>query len=114
MPSVLRYERKNSILYEVINSGRILNWKEFFKLLSLKFLLRYGPDAAKITESSLYSVGNAATTVYNFRNMKIIRTVAKETAKETLSSSSKINKTSVPQTSQNNDKENSKKANVTI
>ncbi|RNA22706.1 hypothetical protein BpHYR1_036834 [Brachionus plicatilis] len=82
------------------------------KLFS-KILIIYGPEAAKVTENGLYSVGNAATTVYNFRNMKIVRTVAKETAKETLSSSSKINKTSESSELRKNNNENNKKANKT-
>lgn len=57
---------------------------------------RYGNEAAKVTENGLYSVGNAATTIYNFKNMKIVRTVAKETAKETFSSSPKKSDTSEP------------------
>jgi hypothetical protein len=45
---------------------------------------RYGPAAGKMTENSLYSVGNLAISANNVKNLKIMRTLAKATAKETV------------------------------
>jgi spartin len=45
---------------------------------------KYGPAAAKATENSLYSVGNLAVSANNVKNLKVVRTLAKATAKETL------------------------------
>ena len=50
---------------------------------------KYGTDAAKLTQNGMHSLGNVALTVNNFKNFKIVRTVAKETAKQTVLSSSK-------------------------
>ncbi len=47
---------------------------------------KYGEDAANVTKNSMYSVGNIAVSVNNVRNLKVVRTVAKATAKEALSS----------------------------
>jgi len=63
---------------------------------------RYGPEAAKVTENSLYSVGNVAQSVNNFQNLKVMRTLAKATAKETLSSTKKdIQKSDLSSKSEN-------------
>ena len=39
---------------------------------------------AKTTENTLYSVGNVAQSAMNLNNLKITRTFAKATAKETI------------------------------
>ena len=48
---------------------------------------KFGNDAAKVAENGMYSVGNVAQSYNNVKNLKIIRTFAKETAKQTLSHS---------------------------
>jgi hypothetical protein len=47
---------------------------------------KYGTDAAKLTQNGMQSVGNIALTVNNVKGLKIVRTVAKETAKEVVKS----------------------------
>ncbi|CAF0899388.1 unnamed protein product [Brachionus calyciflorus] len=71
---------------------------------------KYGPEAAKVTENGLFSVGNVALTYNNFRNLKVVRTLAKETAKEAISNSSKISSNTVDQTTStlNNQEKNEK------
>lgn len=70
---------------------------------------KYGDDASKITENALYSVGNVALTANNVRNLKITKTIAKETAKETLKSFSNQNL----QELQNNQIDNNQKNETT-
>jgi hypothetical protein len=50
---------------------------------------KYGMDAAKLTQNGMHSIGNVALTVNNFKNFKIVRTVAKETAKQAVMSKPK-------------------------
>ena len=50
---------------------------------------KYGADAAKLTQNGMHSIGNVALTVNNFKNFKVVRTVVKETAKQTVLSNSK-------------------------
>jgi hypothetical protein len=59
---------------------------------------KYGTDAAKLTQNGMHSIGNVALTVNNFKNFKIVRTVAKETAKQVVTSKSKeaINEADAP------------------
>lgn len=59
----------------------------FFNFNVYIFEHRYGPDAAKTTRDGMYSVGNVAISVNNIQNFKIVRTLAKATAKEVISSS---------------------------
>ena len=61
---------------------------------------------AKVAENGFYSAGNVALSVNNFRNLKVVRTIAKATAKETLSNRSKLNENNVEAT--NNDEKNEK------
>ena len=48
---------------------------------------KFGNDVSKVAENGMYSVGNVAQAYNNVKNLKIIRTFAKETAKQTLSRS---------------------------
>lgn len=50
---------------------------------------KYGPSVAKATENGLYSVGNVAVCANNVRHLKVVRTIAKATAKETIHPSDK-------------------------
>ena len=43
---------------------------------------RYGTDAAKATQNGMMSAGNVGLSVNNLRNLKVVRTLAKETARE--------------------------------
>ena len=48
---------------------------------------KYGQEAADVTENGLYSVGNIAITVNNYKGLKLKKvgkTLLKETAKETV------------------------------
>jgi spartin len=52
---------------------------------------KYGNDAGKMTENVMYSAGNVALSANNLRNLKITKTIAKATAKETIKSFSNQN-----------------------
>lgn len=79
---------------------------------------KYGPDAAKTTRDGMYSVGNVAISVNNVQNFKIVRTFAKATAKEVISSSSKktsptdTNSTTTKTSTTSNPNENNTKKNA--
>jgi spartin len=47
---------------------------------------KYGDEAGKVTENTLYSAGNIAISANNVRNLKITKTIAKAAVKETVNS----------------------------
>jgi hypothetical protein len=55
----------------------------------------------------MYSVGNVALTVNNFRNFKVVRTVAKATAKEVITSSKAKQQNEAAEGEKNNEKNKS-------
>lgn len=46
------------------------------------WIIRYGSEAAKLSENALYAVGNVAMTAYNVDNLGV-KAIAKRAAKET-------------------------------
>ena len=82
-----------SIVYDSLEGAAKQLGKSFTEQSVTVVNHKYGADAAKVTENSLYSVGNVAQSVNNFQNLKIIRTLAKTTAKETLIANQKNNDT---------------------
>lgn len=72
------------MVYDSLEKAAFSLGKNFTEQTVTVVDFKYGSEAAKLTENSLYSAGNVAQTVNNARGMKVTRTFAKATAKEAI------------------------------
>lgn len=73
-----------SIIYESLETASKCLAKNLIDKSVNLIDLKYGQDASKLAENSLYTLSNVALCAYNFNNMKITKVIVKSTAKETI------------------------------